>query len=154
MKRALLLLTFALVTGCTNGGVPTPSGGGGSPVTSLATIDVSIAAFGQASTPAGLALGYSPLLSTVQVGSGVQFVNVDNTSHTASSLSGTTFPAASPLTFAATSPFGAALSSGWSSGTLQAGARSAVFLADKPGTYLYGCFFHYSGTMRGMLVVQ
>ena len=152
MKR--FLFVFALIAGaCTPGGIPATSGGG-APVSTVTKIDVSIAAFGQQSTPAGPALGYSPLVATLAVGSGVQFVNVDNTSHTASSISGSTFPATSPLSFTATSAFGGVLSSGWSTGTLQAGSSSSVILVDRPGTYLYGCFFHYSGTMRGSIVAQ
>jgi plastocyanin len=118
-------------------------------------IDVSIAAFGQQTTPAGLALGFSPLVTTLTVGSGVQFVNVDNTSHTATSLPpSATFPATSPLTFTATTQSGATLSGGWSSGTMQAGQSSQILLVDRAGTYLYGCFFHYSGTMRGEIIAQ
>ena len=153
MKHFLAIAAIAAMCGCTPGGMAAPSGGG-TAGRNVTKIDVSIAAYGQASTPAGLALGFSPLVATVQVGSGVQFVNVDNTSHTASSVSGTTFPVTSPLTFAATSASGSVLSAGWSTGTLQAGQMSPVFLADRTGTYLYGCFFHYSGTMRGVLVVQ
>lgn len=155
MKRPLVLAATVIVAACTPGGTATmPAGGGGPNVTSVTKIDVSIAAFGQTPTPAGLALGYSPLVANVAVGSGVQFVNVDNTAHTASSVVGTTFPATSPLAFGATALFGTMLSDGWSSGTLQAGQSSPVFLVDRPGTYLYGCFFHYSGTMRGAIVAQ
>lgn len=153
MKCSYALILTLAATACTPGGMSPPAAGGAA-VSTVTKISVSIAAFGQASTPAGPALGYDPLVSTLAVGSGVQFVNVDNTSHTASSVPGTAFPAASPLSFSATSAFGSTLSAGWSSGTLQAGQSSAVLLVDKPGTYLYGCFFHYSGTMRGMIVAQ
>ena len=30
----------------------------------------------------------------------------------------------------------------------------ADVLADKPGTYLYGCFFHYTAPMRGAIIAQ
>lgn len=153
MNRSIFVALPLLLAACTPGGM-SPATGGGTSVSTVTTINVSIAAYGQASTPAGPALGFSPLVATVPVGSGVRFSNVDNTSHTASSIAGTAFPATSPLSFAATSLFGATLSSGWSTGTLQAGQTSPVFLADKPGTYLYGCFFHYSGTMRGTIVAQ
>ncbi len=153
MKLASAVTCSLLLAACTpNGTLVTTAGGGGA--TTVTRINVSISAYGQQSTPAGLALGYSPLATTVTVGGGVQFVNVDNTSHTATSLSGSVFPATSPFTFAATTPSGSTLSSGFSSGTLQAGQSSGVFLADKSGTYLFGCFFHYSGTMRGEIVVQ
>ena len=153
MKIARTLACSMVLAACTPNGILVTSGGG-SNVSTVTRINVSISAFGQTSTPAGLALGFSPEIANVTVGSGVQFVNVDNTSHTATSISGTSFPATSPLTFAATTTSGSALSTGFSSGTLQAGASSPVFLVDKPGTYLYGCFFHYSGTMRGEIVAQ
>lgn len=153
MKFIPAAVCIVLLSACTPNGVIVTSGNGNN-VTGVTRINVSIAAFGQQSTPAGLGLGYSPLIANVTVGSGVQFVNVDNTVHTASSVSGTTFPATSPLTFAATTPSGTTLSSGFSSGTLQPGGSSAVILVDKPGTYLFGCFFHYSGTMRGEIVAQ
>ncbi len=154
MKFARALACTMVLAACTPNGVLVTSGGGGN-VANVSRINVSISAFGQVSTPAGLALGFSPEITNVSVGSGVQFVNVDNTAHTATSISGaTTFPATSPFTFSATIQSGTALSTGFSSGTLQAGASSPVFLVDKPGTYLYGCFFHYSGTMRGEIVAQ
>lgn len=154
MKRTHAALFLILLSACTPNGVLVSAGGGGSNISTVTRINVSISAFGQTSTPAGLALGFSPEISNVTVGSGVQFVNVDNTSHTATSLTGSTFPPTSPFTFAATTPSGSTLSGGFSSGTMQAGQSSAVFLVDKPGTYLYGCFFHYSGTMRGEIVAQ
>ncbi len=139
---------------CTAGGVA-PSTSAGVPVTQITKINVSLAAYGQQSTPAGPALGFSPPVTTVPVGTGVQFVNVDNTAHTATFVgAGPSFPTDSPLTFAATTSQGNALSANWSSGTMQAGQSSQVFLVDRPGVYLYGCFFHYSGNMRGEIVAQ
>jgi plastocyanin len=138
---------------CTAGGI-SPSTSGGTSIMQVTKINVSLAAFPAQSTSAGTALGFSPEVVTVAVGSGVQFVNVDNTSHTASSFSGTMFPSQSPLTISATNASGSNLSSGFSSGTLQAGQSSNIFLVDHAGTYLYGCFFHYSGSMRGMIVAQ
>ncbi len=98
--------------------------------------------------------GYSPDVLTVAVGTHVQFVNTDSFAHTATSIAGSTFPAASPFDGSALTASGSALSAGWSSGTLQAGAASPVFTADQPGTYLFGCFFHYGHPMRGEIVVQ
>jgi plastocyanin len=155
MKFVHVAGSILLLAACTPNGTPVTAAGGGGNVSQVTRINVSISAFGQVQTPAGLALGFSPEITNVTVGSGVQFVNVDNTSHTSTSIGGaTTFPATSPFTFAATTPSGTALSTGWSSGTLQAGDSSAIFLVDKPGTYLFGCFFHYSGTMRGEIVAQ
>jgi plastocyanin len=156
MMRQALILAFLAFSGCTAGGIAPSTAGGAGGITTVTKIDVSLAAFAQQSTPAGPALGFDPEVTTVTVGSGVQFVNVDNTSHTATSIPGaSTFPATSPFSIAATNASSTTnLSSGWSSGTLQAGASSQVFLVDQPGTYLYGCFFHYSGTMRGVIVAH
>lgn len=143
----------ALTASCTAGGI-SPSATSAA-AASVTTIRVSIAAFGRQSTPGGPGLGFSPEVATVSVGSGVRFVNVDNTSHTATAIPGaTTFPAISPFDFAATQPASAPVSGAWSAGTLQAGASSAVFVVNQPGTYLFGCFFHYSGGMRGAIVAQ
>ncbi len=155
MRRLVAALLVWAVASCTPGGV-TPAGGSNQNVSNVVTIDVSLSAFGAQQTPAGLALGFSPDVSSVPVGSGVRFVNVDNTVHTASMVVGTTFPQASPLGFSATSPssVNTVSSQGWSSGSLQAGQTSQVFLVDRPGVYLYGCFYHYSGMMRGEIDAQ
>ncbi len=156
MRTFVALFAMVSLAGCTAGGVDDVSSAGAS-VTSVTTIDVSIAAFGKQSTPAGTGLGYSPDFVTVAVGSGVRFVNVDNTFHTATSIPGaTTFPAQSPFTFAAASQASSTvdLSGNWGAGTLQPGQASQVFVADQPGQYLFGCFFHYSGGMRGVIVAK
>ncbi|HEV7178513.1 MAG TPA: plastocyanin/azurin family copper-binding protein [Candidatus Baltobacteraceae bacterium] len=154
MKR-FFSLALILLASCTPGGV-TPLGGSGANPQNVVTVSVSLSAFGLTQTPAGPALGYSPAIVTVPVGSGIRFVNTDNTTHTASAVPGSVFPASSPLQFTATTPSSAnAVSSGtWSSGALQAGTSSQVFLVDRPGTYLFGCFYHYSGKMRGEIVAQ
>lgn len=154
MRALLGLCTVAVaVAGCTAGGV-SPSATSAA-ATSVTTIRVSIAAFGTQSTPGGPGLGFSPEVATVAVGSGVQFLNVDNTSHTATAIPGAnTFPAVSPFSFSATQPVSAPISGAWSAGTLQAGSASAIFVINEPGTYLFGCFFHYSGGMRGAIVAQ
>jgi plastocyanin len=157
MKHTLAgIALVALLSACTNGGVLAGTGGGASNVTEITKIDVSLSAFPLESTPAGQALGFSPEVTDVSVGSGVQFVNVDNTSHTATAIPGAaSFPAVSPFSISAmTASATTNLSSGWSSGTLPAGASSQVFLVDQPGQYLYGCFFHYSGGMRGVIVAK
>jgi plastocyanin len=85
----------------------------------------------------------------------VRFLNTDSFAHTATSLgAAASFPAASPFGGSAQSSSGGTLSGGWSSGTLGAGAGSQTLLADKAGTYLYGCFFHYGAPMRGAIVVH
>lgn len=132
------------------------SGSGGAPVSSITTVDVSIAAFGSQTTPAGSALGFSPAVVTIPVGSGVRFVNVDNTTHTVTAIPGaSTFPADSPFSASALQPGATSDISGvWGAGVLQPGGSSGVFVANQAGTYLYGCFFHYSGGMRGVIIAH
>ncbi|HVA26679.1 MAG TPA: plastocyanin/azurin family copper-binding protein [Candidatus Baltobacteraceae bacterium] len=155
-RRAVLALALLALGGCTAGGIPASPGGGGASIAQITKIDVSLAAFPLQNTSAGPALGYSPEVTTVSVGSGVEFVNVDNTSHTATAIAGATaFPATTPFSASAVDASATTdVSGAWSSGTLQPGASSQVFLIDRTGTYYYGCFFHYSGNMRGIIVAQ
>jgi plastocyanin len=157
MMRWLAIVPLcAIAAACTPGGVfPGSAGSSGGVPTSVTTIDVSIAAFGAQGTPGGTGLGFSPEVTNVAVGGGVRFMNVDNTSHTATAIPGaTTFPAQSPFSFAATQPALLPITGSWSAGTMLPGASSAVFFIDQPGTYLFGCFFHYSGNMRGAIVAK
>jgi plastocyanin len=142
---------FLALIGCT-AGAPPGSGSGTSAGTT--TINVSLSASTQSSTPFGSSIGYSPPVTTVSVGTMLQFVNRDTFAHTASSVTGTTFPADPGFTSSTLNPSGSRLSTGWTSGNLAAGAVSPPVLADLPGTYLYGCFYHYSGGMHGAIVVQ
>ncbi|MEO9170460.1 MAG: plastocyanin/azurin family copper-binding protein [Candidatus Baltobacteraceae bacterium] len=148
--RTYACIAVLSLVACTPGGV-TPSGTSGVTPQNIVAIDVNLARNGLVQTPAGPALGFSAETTTVAVGDGIRFVNSDNTQHTASFVSGSTFPSSSPLQFSATSPSsGVTVSSGnWSSGAMAAGTSSQVFLVDKPGVYLFGCFYHYSGKMRG-----
>lgn len=153
MRGPLVLIAAFMLASCTAGGI-SPTSGGGVSVVQVTKINVSLAAYPAQTTPEGTSLGFNPAVTTVAVGTGVQFVNVDNTSHTGTTFSGTTFPATSPLGISATTASGTSLSSGFSTGTLQAGQSSNIFLVDQAGTYLYGCFFHYSGNMRGVIVAH
>jgi len=149
----LSLLLVAALGGCTNGA---PSAGASNAAAAATTtIDVSLTSAPSAATAYGSAGGYAPLVTNVALGSTVRFLNVDSFGHTATSLGGAaSFPAASPFAGSAQNASGNTLSGGWSSGTLGAGAGSQVLLADKAGTYLYGCFFHYGAPMRGAIVVK
>jgi plastocyanin len=160
MRYVRLLLAAALassaagLTACTYGAPGSPSGGGSGGVT---TIDVSLTAFAATTTGPGVSAGYEPAQLTVPVGTQIRFVNQDSFAHTASAVSGATFPISSPLNASALTPSasGRGLSDGgWSSGNLAAGAASPVFVADRPGTFLFGCFYHYGAPMRGSIVVQ
>ena len=93
-------------------------------------------------------------MASVAVGTTLRFLNTDGFTHTSSSFAGSAFPAASPLGNGALASFGGTLSGGWSSGNLAAGSASQVLLADAPGTYLFGCFYHYAAPMRGAIVVH
>ncbi len=143
-------LTLLALTACTPGGVPTSTGGGGG-----TTIDVNLTLNQPVSTPYGRSGGYSPPVTTVPVGSQIRFTNTDGFAHTATLIpNATTFPAGSPFGISAQTQSGNSLSGGFSSGVLQAGSSSQSILVDRPGTYLFGCFFHYGAPMRGAIVAQ
>jgi plastocyanin len=147
----LSLLLIASLAGCTNGA---PPAGAASAAAAATTIDVSLTSAPSAATAYGSGGGYAPLVTTVALGTTVRFLNVDSFGHTATSLGGTAFPASSPFAGSAQNASGGTLSGGWSSGTLGGGTGSQALLADKAGTYLYGCFFHYGAPMRGAIVVK
>lgn len=139
-----------LLAACTAGGIPTSSGGSGG-----VTIDVSLTQFSQSPTPYGPSLGYSPAVTTVAVGTQLHFVNIDTFAHTATAIPGAmTFPSGSPFNAQALQQKGTTLSGGFTSGALQPNESSQSITADQPGTYLYGCFFHYGAGMRGAIVAQ
>jgi plastocyanin len=154
VRRPLLsLLLIAALGGCTNGAPP--AGATNAAAAATTTIDVSLTSAPSAATAYGSGGGYAPLVTNVALGTTVRFLNADSFGHTATSLgSASSFPAASPFAGSAQNTLGNTLSGGWSSGTLSPGAGSQALLADKPGTYLYGCFFHYGAPMRGAIVVQ
>jgi len=149
--RLISLFLLSALAGCTPGA---PPAGAASAAAAATTIDVSLTSSPAAATAYGNAGGYSPLVTSVALGSTVRFLNVDSFAHTASSLSGTSFPPSSPFTGAALNQSGGTLSGGWTSGTLSPNGASQPLLADKTGTYLYGCFFHYGSPMRGAIVVR
>ncbi|HEX3550262.1 MAG TPA: plastocyanin/azurin family copper-binding protein [Candidatus Elarobacter sp.] len=152
--RTWLLVIVTVLAGCTPGAPPAGAGGSTTASAASVTIDVSLTASTVIATAYGTSGGFMPGVASVPVGATVRFVNVDSFGHTSTSLSGASFPAASPFDASAQLTSGTTLSGGWSSGTLGAGNGSQVLLADKPGTYLYGCFFHYTAPMRGAIVVQ
>jgi len=157
MKRLVLALV-ALLAACTPGGeigssAGSPGAPGGAQITK---IDVNLTLHSSpAQTNAGTGAGYAPVEVTVPVGSFVQFVNSDGFAHTATAIpNSTTFPASSPFGVSAQTQTGSAISGSWSSGTLQVGQSSQLIQIDAPGTYLFGCFFHYGAPMRGAIVAQ
>jgi len=144
-------LPLMLLAACTAGGIPTSSGGAGG-----VTIDINLTLSQPVQTPYGLSGGFTPAITTVPVGSQFHFTNTDSFAHTGSYLGSqyTQFPAGSPLGQGATHQSGSNLSGGFTSGALQAGSSSQTITADKAGTYLFGCFFHYGAPMRGAIIAQ
>ncbi|MDE2573634.1 MAG: hypothetical protein KGM44_14055 [bacterium] len=107
------------------------------------------------SSPYGTIAAYAPNPSIVAVGTTIIFRNTESFAHTATAIASGSFPAASPFTIAALQSSGARVSdAGWSSGELLPGASSQPLLADIPGIYLYGCFFHYGSPMRAVIVAK
>ena len=144
--RVLLLCAALFITACTPGGVY-GSGSSNTPSTPQVTkIDVNLTLDKN---------GYAPVPAQVAVGSFVQFVNSDGFAHTATAIPGATgFPASSPFSVSAQQQSGSTISGSWSSGTLQAGQSSQLISVDAPGTYYFGCFFHYGAPMRDTIVAQ
>ena len=144
MKKLLLGALLAALTSCTNGGVVGGSGGSGG--TGVMTIDVNLTLHTD---------GYLPDTITVPVGSSIRFLNSDGFAHTATLIPGAaSFPSGSPFSASAQTQSGTVISQPWSSGALQAGSASQTITVDAPGTYLFGCFFHYGAPMRGTIVAQ
>jgi plastocyanin len=149
---AFLALTL-LATACTNGFSASSGGNGGSGSIQIVDLDLTLNA--PVSTPYGESGGINPPVLAVKTGDTIAFVNSDGFTHTSTSIGSVqTFPSASPIKGIALHQKGAMLSGGWTSGALPAGSGSQTILADKPGTYLYGCFFHYGAPMRGAIVAR
>jgi plastocyanin len=155
--RLLLVPALLLCAGCTPGSFALASAGTAAGITgNITTIDVDLTKDPGGATPGGDGAGYAPLVTTLAVGDGVRFHNSDGFAHTATAIPGSpsTFPSAYPFTSAALNQTANKLSEGFSSGSLTAGSISQALLADKPGTYLFGCFYHYGSPMRASIVVQ
>jgi plastocyanin len=155
LRRTGFLLTAVLVssTACTPGAPTAPNG-------SVRSGSVVIhASFGKfiVQSQYGLLSSYSPNPLVVSRGAVVQFVNDDNFDHTATSLGTNGFPQSGPGGKAQSRSGNDLAQPDWSSGVLTGGAVSQTFNASTPGTYYYGCFFHYGtpgSPMRGVIVVQ
>lgn len=148
-RRYACMALFAL-TACTNGGVPSSSGASGG-----TTININLTLYQPTQTPYGEGGGYSPPVITVSVGTQIHFLNTDSFAHTATEIpNATQFPSGSPFNISAIEQSGTNLSGGFSSGALQPGSSSQSLTVDQPGTYLFGCFFHYGAPMRAAIVAQ
>ncbi len=91
--------------------------------------------------------GYTPAHAKVHVGDHVVFLNIDDEPHTATLRLAGGFPAT------AMKSTGHALSQTWSTGDIKANGESTPLLADKAGTYTYGCIHHFSNGQRGTITV-
>lgn len=157
-RHAAAIALAMIAAACTPGGAGSLAGSGGTAPTTgkIVKVDVSLTLYPRMDTPAGSGLGYSPEITYVDVGDSVVFVNLDSFANTATFIpDAQTFPELSPLSTNATSRSGGIISQPWSSGALvQAGAQSQPILVDRPGVFLYGCFYHYDGGMRGEIVAE
>ena len=150
----VLACLMAMLVACTPGAPPQP-GGSQSLVPGAIVIQVSLIKYQQQQTQFGIVAGYDNDNLTVPAGAVVQFHNQDSFTHTASSVGTNGFPPGSPIQFKARTPSGSDLAqANWSSGDLGPDAYSQPFKASTPGTYFYGCYFHYNTPMRGVITVQ
>jgi plastocyanin len=142
-----------LAGGCTPNGIGVAGGnGGGGGVTHV--VDENLTQSVNVKTPYGESGAIKPSVLDVNVGDSIVFMNTDSFPHTSTWVGdGPAFPSNGPNAGALTQR-GTTLSGGWSSGAMPAGSGSQKILADKPGTYLYGCFFHYPAPMRAAIVVH
>lgn len=141
---------LATLADCANSGVPTSSSRNEG-----VTIDVNLTLNAPAKTSYGQSGGHAPVVTMVTVGTEIRFVNTDSFTHTATMIPDVqNFPIRSPFGLSALMKHGTNLSGGFSSGALQAGSSSETIAADRAGTYLFGCFFHYGAPMRAAIVVQ
>jgi plastocyanin len=151
--RLLLMALAGLATACSS--VSTFAGGNAVSIGATHIVELNLTKNHPISTPYGESGGIRPAVLTVRVGDTIVFMNSDTFGHTSSSLGNfKRFPAASPLAVEALTQHGTTLSGGWSSGSISPGSSSQKILADKAGTYLYGCFFHYNAPMRATIVAK
>jgi plastocyanin len=91
-------------------------------------------------------------------GTTIQFQDVENgTPHTAADLGVWTgnYPSQGPNAAATPSPAGTDISAaGFTTGFLNGPSSSALYAANIPGIYVFGCAFHYSIGMRTVIIVQ
>ncbi|GAC1519490.1 MAG: hypothetical protein NVS2B3_15810 [Vulcanimicrobiaceae bacterium] len=156
MRWSLLTSVLAFASACTPGSFDASVvGSAHAPIAGRSIeIDVNLTSDPGGSTPGGIGGGYAPLAVTLALGDAVRFRNSDGFAHTATSLPGDTFPVAYPFTDAALRSASGTLSGGFSTGSLAAGVSSQQLVADRAGTYLYGCFYHYGSPMRAAIVVR
>lgn len=156
MRRMFSYACAALLTGCTPASFASGiAAGPDASVTGRSVlVDVNLTNDPAGATPGGTGAGYAPVVATLAIGDAVRFRNTDGFAHTATSIAGAAFPVAYPFDGRALVASGAMLSGGFSSGSLAAGASSRALLADRVGTFLFGCYYHYGAPMRAAIVVR
>lgn len=153
-RIAAFAVAALFACGCTPNGVGVVNGGGANGGGVNHAVAVNLTLNLPVNTQYGQSGGMKPPIVDAKVGDTITFVNTDSFNHTSTSVgNGPKFPSKGP-NGTALNQHGVTLSGGWSSGVLAAGATSQKVLADKAGTYLYGCFFHYPAPMRGAIVVH
>lgn len=146
------LLGTIVLAGCTPGAPGAPNSGQQAAAGVL--VGESIFKYGQTSSQFGAVGGFNPELIVVARGTTLQFHNEDSFNHTASRINSASFPGGNPIPNAALKSSGTDVANpAWSSGVLTGGAFSQVLTTNSPGTYLFGCFYHYP-IMRGAIIVQ
>jgi plastocyanin len=89
---------------------------------------------------------------TAVAGSQLLFVNSDTTTHTASGLGTSGFPSSFTNTNGPTASGSTVDGTAWSTGALAPGTSSTPFTLGPPGTYYFGCYYHYSIPMEDVIV--
>jgi len=101
--------------------------------------------------------GYDPVEVHVHQNDRIQFVNVDDQTHTATGMSytGQVVPAHYLFHGDPTKSHGRLINATeWSTGNVRAhGGKSQVFVAKTVGHYFYGCTYHLGNGMIGVIVV-
>ena len=92
--------------------------------------------------------GFTPAETKVRVGDHIVFFDIDDEVHTATIRLTGTFPPG------AMKAMDLEISDAWSSGDLKATAEGAPILADRAGTYTYGCIHHFDEGQQATIVVE
>ena len=115
--------------------------------------------FARANSTYGTLAFYAPIASataaepiTAVAGSHLLFINSDTSPHTASGLGSAGFPASFTNANGPAASGSTVDASAWSTGTLSPGGTSTPFTLGPPGTYYFGCYYHYSLPMQDVIV--
>jgi plastocyanin len=147
----LWIASAAALCACTPGATGAPNS---NTVAGSMVVGESLLRYGQMSSTFGMVGGFNPNVIVVAQGTTIQFHNEDSFNHTASDITGASFPPGNPISSIAQKPHGTDISqAGWSSGVLFPNAFSQPLSTNKVGTFLFGCFYHYP-LMRGVIIVQ